>query len=115
MVAYGPQLDINSDSTFKKTDCGSFYFGKWRIKGDSLILSNDTIVWRDNQHRILEQGGIAGEPIKYKYQSSYLIGRNKLTHYSKGVFYNIERDSRDSLKYVNPHESYSMLILKPAE
>ncbi len=112
----GSELDINSDSTYKMIDCWELSIGKWYIKGDSLVLSNDTIIAKDKQHLnlILEKKELTGRQPKYKYQAAYLIRKNKLIHYNKGIFYAIEKDPKDSsLKSVKPHKTYSIEILKP--
>lgn len=106
----GTELDINSDSTFNKNDCGNTSTGKWRIKDDSLVLLVDTTIQKNDKLKKL----MANKPTKGKFV--FLIGRNKLIHYEKGIFSNIERDSKDSsLKFVNPHEVYSIEILKPID
>jgi len=104
----GTKLDINIDSTFRMNDCGSISAGKWRIKIDSLILSIDSTVGKNNRIRKLMGGKLT------KAQRVYLIDNNKLVYYHKGLTRNIERDPKDnSLKFGPTHESYEMEILKP--
>ena len=105
----GTKLILNSDSTYKETTCGNVIIGKWKVKGDSLILNSDTTWYLMakwfREHVDVNYDSLTG--ICYHDHTSFLIKRNKLVSYYNGTGLRLQADG--STKSVDIR---SMEILK---
>ena len=73
------QLDLNVDSTFTYTTCGSIQTGKWRSFNDSLFLFAETNRFRNDS---LNDAGYYGLfPKVPKKPAVYKINKNKLLRF----------------------------------
>jgi hypothetical protein len=98
-LVYGHELTLNADSTYKEQSCGNFYFGKWTVSNDSLILKCDTMWYRLNYDH--------SKAIVSNSKSVFAINNNKLVKIYKGKTYSIQDDGPKKFS-----EHYSMAILK---